>query len=32
MLLLDMHAVWPPSTAIVGCLLESFFLILEPAG
>lgn len=32
MLLVDMGAVWPHTMAIVGCLLESFFLILEPAG
>lgn len=32
MLLVDMDAVWSPTMIIVGCLLESLFLILEPAG
>lgn len=32
MLLVDVDAVWAPTMAIVGCLLESCFLVLEPAG
>lgn len=32
MLLVDMGAAWPPTMAIMWCLLESFFLILEPVG